>query len=518
MAKRTILWVDDEIEFLQPHILFLKEKDYQVETATNADDALALIKEKNIDLVLLDEMMPGKDGLVALGEIKDMKPGLPVIMITKNEEESLMEDAIGSKVDDYLTKPVNPSQILMACKKFLESRDISQRRLTESYSQRIQEISLRLMQPMDHQDWLDIYRKLTDWDLELGTVEEQQMREVIYDQRKECNVEFGKFIEKNYLDWIQEKKERPRLSIDIVKDFVYPAMSNGRKVVFMVIDCLRLDQWLTLEPFFYEDYNISKDYYYSILPTATPFARNAIFSGLFPLDIERRYPELWAQGEDDDHSRNRYEDKLIYDQLRVLGLKLQGEPKYIKILNSEDARNLERNLMAFLDAPMLSVVVNFVDILAHSRSDLPILKEIAPDEPSYRSLTRSWFEHSPLYNIFKMLAQQDVVIFLTSDHGSVRSLRGTKVIGDRETSTNLRYKFGRNLKVEGKHAIYVKNPKDFKLPQRNFNVNYIIAKEDYYFVYPTNYHKYLAYYRDSFQHGGISLEEMILPVVRLDPK
>jgi CheY-like chemotaxis protein len=518
MAKRTILWVDDEIEFLQPHILFLKEKDYQVETATNADDALALIKEKNIDLVLLDEMMPGKDGLVALGEIKDMKPGLPVIMITKNEEESLMEDAIGSKVDDYLTKPVNPSQILMACKKFLESRDISQRRLTESYSQRIQEISLKLMQPLDYLDWIDIYRKLTDWDLEIGTVEEQQMREVIYDQRKECNVEFGKFIEKNYLDWIHGRIEKPKLSTDLVKDFIYPEMSNGRKVVFIVIDCLRLDQWLTLEPFFYEDFNISKDYYYSILPTATPFARNAIFSGLYPLEIERRYPDLWAQGEDDDHSRNRYEDKLMYDQLRVLGLKLQAEPKYIKMLNSEDARNLEKNLMAFLDAPMLSVVVNFVDILAHSRSDLPILKEIAPDEPSYRSLTRSWFEHSPLYNIFKMLAQQDVVIFLTSDHGSVRSLRGTKVIGDRETSTNLRYKFGRNLKVEGKHAIYVKNPKEFKLPQRNFNVNYIIAKEDYYFVYPTNYHKYLAYYRDSFQHGGISLEEMILPVVRLDPK
>jgi len=518
MIKKTILWVDDEIEFLQPHILFLREKNFTVETATNADDALVIIKQKNINLVLLDEMMPGKDGLVALGEIKNIKPGLPVIMITKNEEESLMEDAIGSKIDDYLTKPVNPSQILMACKKFLESRDISQRRMTESYSKRIQEMSLKLMQPLNFRDWIDIYLKLTDWDLELRGIEEQHMREVIYDQRKECNVEFGKYIEKTYLDWIHDQKERPRLSVDIVKDFVYPEMVQGKKVVFMVIDCLRLDQWLTLEPFFYEDFNISKEYYFSILPTATPFARNAIFSGLYPLDIEKRYPELWAQGEDDDYSRNRYEDKLMYDQLRVLGLKLKSEPKYIKILNSEDARNLEKNLMAFLDAPMLSVVVNFVDILAHSRSDLPILKEIAPDEPSYRSLTRSWFEHSPVYNIFKMLADQDVVIFLTSDHGSVRSLRGTKVIGDRETSTNLRYKFGRNLKVEGKHAIYVKNPKDFKLPQRNFNVNYIIAKEDYYFVYPTNYHKYLSYYRDSFQHGGVSLEEMILPVVRLDPK
>lgn len=518
MAKKTILWVDDEIEFLQPHILFLKDRNYQVETATNADDALTLVKQKNIDLVLMDEMMPGKDGLAALGEIKAVKPGLPVIMITKNEEESLMEDAIGSKVDDYLTKPVNPSQILIACKKILESRDISQRRITESYSQKISEISMKLMQPLDFPDWVDIYRKLIQWDLDLQGVDEQHMRDVIYDQRRECNVEFGKYIERNYLDWINGGSERPRLSVDIVKDFVLPEMNRGKKVVFMVIDCLRLDQWLTLEPYFYEDFNINKDFYFSILPTATPFARNAIFSGLYPLDIERRYPELWAQGEDDDFSRNRYEDKLMYDQLRVLGLRLKTEPKYVKILNADEAKNLEKNLIPYLDAPMLSIVINFVDILAHSRSDLPILKEIAPDEPSYRSLTRSWFEHSPLYNVFKMLARQDVTIYLTSDHGSVRSLRGTKVLGDRETSTNLRYKFGRNLKVEGKYAVFVKNPKDFKLPQRNFNVNYIIAKEDYYFVYPTNYHKYLAYYRDSFQHGGISLEEMILPVVKLEPK
>ncbi len=518
MAKKAILWVDDEIEFLQPHIMFLKERDYEVKTATNADDAIVVVREENIDLVLLDEMMPGKDGLLALGEIKALKPGLPVIMITKNEEESLMEDAIGSKVDDYLTKPVNPSQILMACKKFLESRDISQKRMTESYSQRINDISLKLMQPLGYQDWVDIYVNLTSWDMELDGVSEQEMREVIYDHRKECNVQFGKFIERSYLNWINRDEQRPKLSVDIVKDFVYPEMAQGRKVVFIVIDCLRLDQWLTLEPYFYDYFNISKEYYYSILPTATPFARNAIFSGLYPLDIERRYPELWAQGEDDDYSRNRYEDKLIYDQLRVLDLKLRSEPKYIKILNSEEARNLEKKLIFFLETPILSIVVNFVDILAHSRSDLPILKEIAPDEPSYRSLTRSWFEHSPIYNVLKILSQKDVVIILTSDHGSIRSLRGAKVIGDRETSTNLRYKFGRNLKVESKHAIFVKNPKDFKLPQRNFNVNYIIAKEDYYFVYPTNYHKYLAYYRDSFQHGGISLEEMILPIVKLVPK
>ncbi len=518
MAKNSILWVDDEIEFLQPHILFLKERDYDVETATNADDAISLIVSKAFDLVLLDEMMPGKDGIVTLGEIKEFKPGLPVIMITKNEEESLMEDAIGSKVDDYLTKPVNPSQILLACKKILECRNISQKRMTELYSQRINEIALKLMEPLDYRDWTDMYLKLMNWDVELDGVSDQQMREVIYDQRRECNVEFGKFIEKNYVNWIHEKTERPQLSKDIVKNFVYPKLKDGEKVVFIVVDCLRLDQWLTLEPHFYNYFNITKDYYYSILPTATPFARNTIFSGLFPLDIERRYPELWAKGEDDDYSRNRYEDRLMYDQLRVLGIKTRTEPKYVKILNANEARNLEKNLSSYLESPILSIVINFVDILAHSRSDLPILKEIAPDEPSYRSLTRSWFEHSAIFNVFRMLAEQDVTVVLTSDHGSVRSMRGTKVIGDREASTNLRYKFGRNLKVEPKHAIFVKNPKEYLLPQRNFNVNYIIAKEDFYFVYPTNYHKYLAYYRDSFQHGGISLEEMILPVVTLQPK
>jgi DNA-binding response OmpR family regulator len=518
MEKKVVLWIDDEIEFLQPHIMFLEERGYKIETTTNADDALSLIRKKNYDLVLLDEMMPGMGGLTALGEIKNIQPGLPVIMITKNEEESLMEDALGSKVDDYLTKPVNPSQILMACKKFLESRDISQKKMTESYSQWINEISLKLMGPINCNDWIEIYLKLTSRDIELDGVGEQQMREVIHDQRKECNVEFGKYIENNYIKWIHDQTERPRLSFEIVKDYVYPLLSKAKKVVFVVIDCLRLDQWLTLEPYFYEYFNIKKDYYYSILPTATPFARNAIFSGLFPIDIEQNYPDLWAKGEDDDFSHNRYEDKLIFDQLRVLGIKFQKEPKYIKILNSDEAKNLEKNLLHYLDSTLLSIVVNFVDILAHSRSDLPILKEIAPDEPSYRSLTRSWFEHSPIYNVFKMLSKQNISVVLTSDHGSVRSLRGTKVIGDREASTNLRYKFGRNLQVDSKHAIYIKNPKDYKLPQRSFNMNYIIAKEDYYFVYPTNFHKYLSYYRDSFQHGGISMEEMILPIITLEPK
>jgi PglZ domain len=320
------------------------------------------------------------------------------------------------------------------------------------------------------------------------------------------------------MSWLQMDSDRPDLSSDIVAKYVFPEVEKGRKIAFFVIDCLRLDQWLALERFFYNYFKIEKEYYFSILPTATPFARNAIFSGLFPSEIEKRYPDLWAKGEDDDYSRNRFENQLLYDQLRLLGLKLQSETRYSKILNDEEARNLEKNLTSFTDSPLLSVVVNFVDILAHSRSDLPILKEIAPDESSYRSLTSSWFEHSAVYSIFKKLSDMGFTIYVTSDHGSVRCLRGAKVLGDRETSTNLRYKYGRNLKADAKQAVYVQNPLDYKLPRRNFNVNYIISKEDYYFVYPTNYHKYLSYYRNSFQHGGISLEEMILPVVKLQPK
>ncbi len=517
MKKNKILWIDDEIEFLQPHILFLQEKGYQVDTATNADDALDLIQKRHYDLILLDETMPGKDGLTALGEIKNHNPALPVIMITKNEEETLMEEAIGAHIDDYLTKPVNPSQILLAAKKILETRHISQKKITRDYAQELNKITMQLMSPLEPHDWVDIYLKLTQWDIQLDEVGDRDLREVIHNQRRECNVEFGKYIEKHYQHWVNST-ERPTLSVDVIKKYLYPELAAGKKVVLVIIDCLRLDQWLTLEKYFYDYYHIQRDYYFSILPTATPFSRNAIFSGLFPSEIEKRYPDLWARGEDDDYSRNRYENQLLFDQLRLLGIRLKTEPRYSKVLNVEEARQVERNLESFLTTPVFSLVINFVDILAHSRSDLPILKEIAPDESSYRSLTRSWFEHSPVNTIFQKLASLNLTVIVTTDHGSIRCLRGTKVLGDRETSTNLRYKYGRNLKVDPKHALIIRNPRDYKLPRRNFNVNYIIAKEDYYFVYPTNYHKYLAYYRDSFQHGGISLEEMILPIIKLQPK
>ncbi|HFB68365.1 MAG TPA: response regulator [Calditrichae bacterium] len=518
-TKAKILWVDDEIEFLKPHILFLEEKGYEVHTTTNAEDALELVQQEPFDLILLDETMPGMDGLSALQEFKTINPALPIIMITKNEEESLMEEAIGAQIDDYLTKPVNPSQILLAAKKILEKHAISQQKVTREYASELNKIAMRLMGPMEPEDWVDIYLKLTRWDVELDALADRDLRDVIYNQRRECNVEFGKYIERTYRSWLESPYgERPTLSVDVVRKFVLPQLKAGQKVVFVIIDCLRLDQWMALEKYFYPYFNLQRDYYFSILPTATPFSRNAIFSGLFPSEIEKRYPELWAKGEDDEYSRNRYEDKLIFDQLRLLGVQLSNPPKYSKILNVNEARKVEQNLDAYLTEPLFSMVVNFVDILAHSRSDLPILKEIAPDESSYRSLTRSWFEHSPVLDIFKKLAKKGVSVIITTDHGSVRCLRGTKVLGDRETSTSLRYKYGRNLKVDPKHALIIKNPLEYKLPQRQANHQYIIAKEDYYFVYPTNYHKYLAYYRDSFQHGGISLEEMILPVIQLTPK
>jgi len=518
MQKKQILWADDEIDLLQPHIMFLQSKGYEVDTVTNGDDAIAKVAENNYHLILLDEMMTGKDGLETLQQIKSSHPQTPVIMITKSEEESLMEDAIGQKIDDYLTKPVNPSQILMACKKILDSKEIANEKRSIQYAQEFQGLSSLLLNPLSEDEWIDLNLKLCNLDVELDTVAEPAFREILYDHRREYNVEFGKFIEKKYKNWLDDRPGSPQLSVDIVKNYLIPQLKSGTKVVFLVIDCMRLDQWLTLEPFFYPYFNLSREYYFSILPTATPFSRNAIFSGLFPEEIEKKYPDLWSTDNEDESSLNKHEKELLEQNFLRNGFKPKQEVKYVKIMNNEDAANLEKNIKSYLDSQVLAIVLNFVDILAHSRSDLPILKEIAPNESAYRSLTKSWFEHSPMYNVLKAIGNSDHLLFITTDHGSVRGMRGTKVLGDRETSTNLRYKYGRSLKADKKNAIFIKNPHDFKLPKRGINTTYIIAKEDFYFIYPTNYYKFLNYYKDSFQHGGVSLEEMILPIIRLEPK
>jgi CheY-like chemotaxis protein len=518
-SKGKILWVDDEIDLLRPHIRLLAEKGYTVETATNGEDALILVKDHGFDLVFLDEMMAGMGGLRTLAEIKDMRPNLPVVMVTKNEEEALMEEAIGVKISDYLTKPVNPSQILMACKKFLEGKKIAGATVSRDYIKEFNEISLALMNPLGHAEWVDLYTRLVGWALELDAHPELGLKQTLSDQFRECNLAFGKYVESNYRDWVEQRRDRPILSHEVVDRFVIPELQPNRSVFFFVVDCLRLDQWLMMESLLHEYFEISKEYYYSILPTATPYSRNAIFSGSFPSDLELRYPELWEKNEDDENSRNRYERQFLDGLLERRKILLKPEPKYVKILDADFGRNIENTINSYTNSRLTSIVVNFVDMLAHGRSDSHLLKEIAPDESAYRLLTKSWFIHSSLFGMLKTLARnKDVRIILTTDHGSIRSLRGSKVLGDREASTNLRYKYGRNLKAEEKAAVFVKNPLDYKLPKRGVAANYIIAKEDFYFVYPTDYHKYLNQYRDSFQHGGISMEEMILPVVKLEPK
>ncbi len=518
-ASKKILWVDDEIDLLRAHLRLLEQKGYAVDTATNGEDALDLVKQKGYDLVFLDEMMPGKGGLKTLAEMKEVQPEMPVVMVTKSETETLMEEAIGSKITDYLTKPVNPSQILLACKKILEKKKITSEFVSRDYAKEFQNIAATLTTDLDMGGWIDLYVKLTDWDIEIDNHAELGLRQTLLDQKRECNQEFGRFVERNYREWVESQNRKIPLSIDVVERYVLPEISDRTSLFFFVIDCLRLDQWLMMERLLSEYFNVEKDYYYSILPTATPYSRNGIFSGLFPIDLEKRFPEIWQAGEDDENSRNRSEHMLLDKLLERKRIQLKPESKYVKILDVDFGRQFENNILSYAQNRLTAVVVNFIDMLAHGRSDSPLLKEIAPDEAAYRSLTQSWFQHSSLFSMLITLSRQkNVKIVLTTDHGSVRCLRGSRIIGDREASTNLRYKFGRNLKVDEKQAVFVKNPSDFKLPRGSVTTNYVMAKEDYYFVYPTDYHKYLNQYRDSFQHGGISMEEIILPVVKLKAK
>jgi CheY-like chemotaxis protein len=516
--KQKILWVDDEIDLLRPHVLFLENKGYHVKTLTNAEDAIELVQHEDFDLMLLDEMLHGMDGLTALAELKDINPGLPIIMVTKSEEEALMEEAIGSKIDDYLTKPVNPSQILLVCKKILDKKKISGQIISRDYTSEFNQISTRLMGHMEWQDWIDIHIKLSEWDVELDAHPDLGLKQILYDQKQSCNVEFGRFVEKNYHDWLHYEGGPP-LSVDVVQKYVLPHVNQGKNTVLLIIDALRLDQWFILEPLLRNYFKINRDYYFSILPTATPYSRNAIFAGLFPSEIEERIPELWQDSkEEDDVSLNRFELELLEQQLKRLKIELKPGPKYAKVLDIQESAELARKINEYSSAPLSALVFNFVDILAHSRSSSKVIKEMIPNEAAFRSTTRSWFEHSHLFEAMRALSENGNTIIVTTDHGSIRGLHGAKVIGDRETSTSLRYKYGKNIKVSPKDAMIINNPRDYKLPARGVNTNYIFAKEDNYFVYPTNYHYFLNYYADSFQHGGISLEEMILPIITLEPK
>jgi len=519
MSTPRILWVDDEIDLLRSHVLFLEDKGYEVETASNGADAVDLVQEIPVDTVLLDEQMPGMQGLDVLKKIKKVRPEVPVVLVTKSEAENLMERALGSQISDYLTKPVNPSQILLTCKRLLERTQLRQETLSQEYLQSFNEISQALRDPLSHADWTTLYRKLVRYDLELTG--DEGARQIFQDQFEEVNREFGAFIERRYADWIAEADsppddERPPLSHEVVPEFVLPEVGD-RPVVFFVIDCLRYDQWRTFEELLQPHFAVETDFYYSLLPTATPYSRNAIFSGLLPADLVDRFPGAWETDEESEHSRNQHEEPFLHD---LLDRTHPGDLniRYDKLITGEEGQEFAEQAINLTQHDLSAVVVNFIDILAHSRSDSDVLQELAPDEEAYRALTRTWFEHSWLYESLRTLADTDCTVVLTTDHGAIRSLQSSKVIGDRETSTALRYKYGRNLKCNEEEAIFVRNPEDFGLPRYGMNTNYIFAKEDYYFVYPTNFHHYENLYRDTLQHGGASLPEMILPVATLTPR
>ncbi|MEA1896367.1 MAG: PglZ domain-containing protein [Bacteroidota bacterium] len=516
MKKIRILWTDDEIEFLKAHIIFLEEKGYEILTASNADDALKKIKEQDLDLVFLDENMPGRGGLDILPEIKSLVPETPVVMITKSEEENIMEEAIGAQIDDYLIKPVNPKQILLTIKKFIDQKKLVSEKTINSYQTEFGKIGILINQADSISDWIDIYKKLVHWELELEKSDTSGMNEVLQMQNTEATQEFSKFIKKNYSGWLDGSLETPFMSPDIFKQEIFPLLDEGTNVVFLLIDNLRYDQWKTIAPSLQDYFSIEKEELFcSILPTATQYARNAIFSGLLPVEIQRKYPNWWFN-DDDDEGKNQYEQELLRELLVRSGRNTSFH--YEKITNLDAGKKFSEQLANYLNHPLVAVVYNFVDMLSHARTDSNMIRELAADEKAYRSLTLSWFQNSYLFDVLKFLSGQNVKVVLTTDHGTIRVQRALKVIGDRKTSANLRYKTGRNLDYNPGAVFEIKDPEKAGLPKANVSSRYIFANNDDFFAYPNNYNHYVKYYKDTFQHGGISLQEMLIPLVVLTPK
>ena len=517
-TRRRILWADDEIDLLRPHIKFLEQKGFAVTAVPNGEDALGELARGRYDIVLLDEMMPGLGGLATLGEIKARDLAVPVILVTKSEEESLMDEAIGKHITDYLIKPVNPSQVFLACKRVFDAQKLQDSQRARDYVVEMQHWQMLDLRRLDWQGWVDLAVDVARWDVRFDDAPEAGLKQAHADFRRGLNIEFGRFIEEGYPHWVRGAAERPRLSTDVVEHAVVPPLTAGRRVVFVIIDCMRLDQWFTLEPLLEELFEIRREYYCSILPTATPYSRNAIFSGLLPAQLKQRHPDLWQETTHDERTRNRFERQFLDLQLERLKAVPGKGTKYIKIYDQDEAIATRRQINSFAGLSLVSLVFNFLDILAHGRSESEILQELAPDEAAFRSVMKAWFVHSPLYDIFRALSTQDCTVVLTTDHGAVLGRRAALVYGNRDTSTSLRYKFGVNLNCDAKQAVIVRRPMDYMLPDEGVNKNYILAREDFFFVYPTRFHEFERQYRGSLQHGGISVEEMILPLVTLTPR
>ncbi|MBC9795326.1 bifunctional response regulator/alkaline phosphatase family protein [Sinomicrobium weinanense] len=515
MSNIKILWVDDEIDLLKPHILFLENKNYAISTCQSGADALEDIDSNNYDIVFLDENMPGLTGLETLTEIKAKRPNLPVVMITKSEEEYLMEEAIGSKIADYLIKPVNPNQILLSLKKNLDHSRLVSEKTTANYQQEFRKIAMDMAMVNSFEDWADLYRRLIYWELELENIEDIGMVEILESQKTEANTQFGKFIEKNYPDWFSDDAG-PVMSHTLFRELVVPELQKDIPTLLVVIDNLRYDQWKAIEDATNVHYKTkSETPYFSILPTATQYARNAIFSGLMPAEMEKLYPKLW-KNDTDEGGKNLHEADFLNEQIRRLGLNIKWE--YHKISSLKAGRQLVQNFKSQKDNDLTVVVYNFVDILSHSKTEMEVIKELASNDKAYRSLTQSWFKNSPLLEIIQQSQRLGFKLLLTTDHGTINVKNPSKVIGDKETSLNLRYKTGRSLSYNNKDVFAVKKPKDAHLPSINMSSSFIFAKEDLFFAYPNNYNHYVSYYRNTYQHGGISLEEMVIPFVVMEPK
>lgn len=518
MSNGLLLWADDEIELLKAHIIFLQKKGYEVITVSNGTDAVEQCQQRTFDLVLLDEMMPGLTGLETLQMIKNIQPATPVVMVTKSEEEDIMDQAIGSKIADYLIKPVNPNQILLTLKKNIHRKEIVTEVTQSGYQQEFMQISMQIADCDSIEDWKEIYRKLVRWEVELSSTD-SQMTEMLNMQKEEANIAFAKFIKKNYMDWVNPQTfvggSRPTMSPDIFKNKVFPLLNAGEKVFLIVIDNFRFDQWRVLSQEIGDMFDIDEDMYLTILPTATQYARNAIFSGLMPNKIAEMFPELWVD-EDEEEGKNLNEGPLI--QTQIERFRRKDTYCYNKVNDSQAAEKYIAKLADLKHYALNVLVVNFIDMLSHARTESKMVRELANNESAYRSITLSWFRHSMLAELFKWLSQSDYKIIITTDHGSIRASKPVKIIGDRNTNTNLRYKLGKNLSYNTKEVFTIKEPRKAQLPSPNISTSYVFATGDAFFAYPNNYNYYVSYYKDTFQHGGISMEEMLVPLVTMTPR
>lgn len=517
MDNIKILWADDEIDLLKPQLMFLKRKGYDVTTVSNGYDAIDEFKDYGFDVVFLDESMPGITGLETLSEIKKVDPLVPVVMITKNEAENIMDQALGSQITDYLIKPVNPNQILLTLRKIFESKRLVREKTKTDYQQEFRQILMEINSGLDHRQWGDIYKKIIEWELKLDASNTTAMADILSMQKGEANTEFSKFVVNNYLSWMAGSGNAPIMSNTIMREKVFPHINENEPTFFLLLDNLRFDQWKIIEPIISELFVVEEeDFFYSILPTSTQYSRNAIFSGLMPSEIQEYYPEWW-RNDNEEGGKNLFEGNLIREQLRRT-VRKNLRHDYVKVTNTNHAKNLNDNIMNYLNNDITFIVYNFIDMLSHARTEMEVLKELAGDETAYRSLTKSWFLHSPLWEALQKIAEREVQLIITTDHGTIRVRQPSKVVGDKETTTNLRYKVGRNLQYDRRDVLEIRRPNKAKLPSPNVSSTFIFAKEDKFFLYPNNYNYYNNYYKNTFQHGGISLEEMIIPIVRLYSK